>query len=49
MPKLKPGTLIPSAEEDLAITVAAMDDPDARPFTDEEWADVEPVKVSKRG
>lgn len=44
MPKLKPGTLIPTAEEDMAITAAAMDDPDARPFTDEEWADVKPVR-----
>lgn len=36
MPKLKPGTLIPTAEEDIAITAAAMDDPDSRPFTNEE-------------
>jgi len=44
MPKLKPETLIPTAEEDIAITAAAMDDPDARLFTDEEWADVKPVR-----
>ena len=44
MPKLKPGTLIPTAEEDIAVTAAAMEDQDARAFTDEEWADVKPVR-----
>jgi len=44
MPKLKPGTLIPTAEEDKAITAAAMDDPDARPLSDEEWDDIKPVR-----
>ena len=48
MPKLKPETLIPTAEEDIAITAAAMDDPDARLFTDEEWADVKPVRCRGR-
>jgi putative transcriptional regulator len=37
MPKLKPGHISPTPEEDAAITAAAMSDPDARPFTDEEW------------
>lgn len=44
MPKLKPGTVVPTPEEDRAITAAAMEDPDARPFTDEEWSRVKPVR-----
>ena len=43
MPKLKPGTLIPSPDEDTAITAAAMSDPDAMPYTDAEWEAVKPV------
>ena len=31
-----------SPEEDATITAAAMADPDARPFTDEEWEAVKP-------
>ena len=38
MPKLKTGTVFPTKEEDAAITKAAMQDPDAMPYTDEEWA-----------
>ncbi len=37
MPKLKPGTIWPTPEEDAAITAAAMSDPDCMPLTDEEW------------
>ena len=37
MPKLKPGTVFPTFEEDILITVAAEQDPDARPYTDAEW------------
>jgi uncharacterized protein (DUF4415 family) len=37
MPKLKPGTIWPTPEEDAAITAAAMSDPDALPLTDEEF------------
>lgn len=44
MPKLKPGTVIPTPAEGAAIIAAALEDPDARPFTDEEWADVKPVR-----
>jgi uncharacterized protein (DUF4415 family) len=44
MPKLKPGTVVPTPEEDAAITAAAMQDPDALPYTDEEWAEVKPVR-----
>jgi uncharacterized protein (DUF4415 family) len=40
MPKLKPGTIWPSPDEDAAITTAALSDPDARPLTDEEWDQV---------
>lgn len=43
MPRLKPGTIIPTPEEDAIITAAAMSDPDALPLTDEEWAAVKPM------
>ena len=42
MPRLKPGTVVPSDEEDAVITAAALSDPDALPLTDEEWAAVKP-------
>jgi len=42
MPKLKPGTFIPTPEEDAATTAAAQADPDAQPMTDAEWAVVKP-------
>ena len=48
MPKLKPGTIWPTPEEDAAITAAAMDDPDCIPFTDEEWARAKPWSRSGR-
>jgi len=40
MPKLKPGTILPTDEEDAAITAAALSDPDALPLTDEQWESV---------
>ena len=43
MPKLKPGTIFPTPEEDAAITAAALADKDALPFTDEEWERVKPL------
>ena len=43
MPKLKAGTIIPTPEEDAAITAAAMSDPDAVPFSDAEWEQVKPL------
>jgi uncharacterized protein (DUF4415 family) len=43
MPKLKTGIIIPTPEEDAAITAAAMSDPDAVPFTDAEWEQVKPL------
>lgn len=48
MPKLKPGTVVPTPEEDAAITAAAMADPDALPYTDEEWAQVQPKRMRGR-
>jgi len=48
MPKLKPGTVLPTAQEDVAITQAAMQDPDAQPYTDAEWAAVKPVRSRGR-
>jgi uncharacterized protein (DUF4415 family) len=44
MPKLKAGTVVPTTEEDAAITKAAMQDPDARPYTDQEWVEAMPVR-----
>ena len=43
MPKLKPGTIFPTPEEDAAITAAAESDPAARPLTDEEWEAFKPT------
>lgn len=43
MPKLKPGIILPTPEEDAAITAAAMSDPDAIPFTDAEWEAAKPM------
>ena len=43
MPALKPGTVIPSEEEDAVITAAALSDPDALPLTEAEWASVKPT------
>ena len=34
--------LLPTPEEDAAITAAAMSDPDAMPFTDAEWEHAKP-------
>ncbi len=36
MPRLKPGTITPTPEEDAMITAVAMSDPDAMPLTNEE-------------
>ncbi len=37
-----------SAAEDVAITKAAMEDPDSIPFTDEEWEKARPTMVRGR-
>lgn len=44
MPKLKPGTILPTPAEDIEITKAASADPDALPYSDEEWAAAQPVR-----
>jgi uncharacterized protein (DUF4415 family) len=44
MPKLKSGTVVPTPEEDAAITAAAMQDPDALPYTDAEWVQAKPKR-----
>ena len=43
MPALKPGTVIPTDEEDAVITAAALSDPDALPLTETEWVSVKPI------
>ncbi len=40
MPKLKPGHIWPTPEEDAAITAAAATDPDNPILTDEEWEQI---------
>ncbi len=43
MPILKPGTIIPTDEEDAIITAAALSDPDTLPLTEAEWKHVKPM------
>jgi uncharacterized protein (DUF4415 family) len=43
MPKLKPTHVFVTDKEEAAITAAALSDPDARPFTPEEWEAVKPL------
>lgn len=43
MPKLKPGHIAITDQEDAAITAAALADPDALPLTDAEWEAVKPL------
>ena len=43
MPNLRPGTIVPTPKEDAEITAAAMDAPDARPLSDNEWELVKPI------
>ncbi|MEQ1635173.1 MAG: BrnA antitoxin family protein [Methylococcales bacterium] len=43
MPALKPGTVIPTDEEDAMITAGALSNPDALPLTDAEWESVKPI------
>jgi uncharacterized protein (DUF4415 family) len=50
MPRLKPGTVIPSTLEDEAIIEAALDDPDALPTTEAEWEAARPVmRIGRTG
>lgn len=41
MPALKPNTILPTIEEDEAITAAALSDADSVPLTDSEWRRVQ--------
>ena len=43
MPKLKPGTLVPTRKEDRVITAAAISDPDSLPYTDADWERARPL------
>ncbi|MBW8067959.1 BrnA antitoxin family protein [Ferrovum sp.] len=48
MPKFKLGTILPTPEEDAAITASAMSDPDSTPFTNQEWERVRPsVRIGR--
>ena len=47
MPAPKPGTILLTKAEDKTVTAAALDDPDAMPFTDTEWEAAKPT--IKRG
>lgn len=48
MPTLKPGTVFPTPEEDVAITAAALSDPDNQPLTDAELAQFQPDQKRKK-
>jgi uncharacterized protein (DUF4415 family) len=48
MPKLKTGTIRPTAQEDKAITLAALGDPDALPMTDDQLRQLKPVRPRGR-
>lgn len=43
MPKLKPGTIIPTPKEDARIQTGIDADPDAYSLSDEEWEKVKPI------
>ena len=43
MPKLKPNHIAVNDTDDAVITAAAMSDPDAMPYTDDEWEKVKPL------
>jgi uncharacterized protein (DUF4415 family) len=43
MPKLKPGTIIPTPEEDARIQTGIDADPDAYSMSDAEWAKARPL------
>ena len=42
MPKLKPGTILPTPEEDARIQAGIKADPDAYSLSDQEWEHVKP-------
>ena len=43
MPKLKPGTIIPTPQEDARIQAGIDADPDAYSLSDKEWEKVKPI------
>ncbi|MHB1052430.1 MAG: BrnA antitoxin family protein [Thiobacillus sp.] len=43
MPKLKPGTIIPTPQEEARIQAGIDADPDAYSLSDEEWEKVKPI------
>jgi hypothetical protein len=47
--KLKPDTILPTPEEDAAITAAALADPDNPPLTDAELAQFRPSRCQRCG
>jgi len=50
MPHLKPGTIIPTEDEDAALNEAARSDPDSPPLSDEEWEATKPAaKLGRLG
>ena len=44
MPKLKPGTILPTPEEDAAIKAGIAADPDTVELTDAEFAQLRPLR-----
>ena len=48
MPKLKTGTIVPTEQEDKVITVAALDDSDAQPLTDDQLLKLRPARPRGR-
>lgn len=44
MPKLKQGTILPTAAEDAEITAAALSDPDAQPLSAAQLAALQPAR-----
>lgn len=47
MPKLKPGTIFPTPEEDAAINAGIAADPDTYELSDAEFAQLKPFSLSK--
>lgn len=43
MAQLKAGTIVPTSQEDKAITATARRDPDAKPLTEAQWKAAKPV------
>ncbi|MBL8351498.1 MAG: BrnA antitoxin family protein [Burkholderiaceae bacterium] len=48
MPKLKPGTIVPTPEEDAAINAGIAADPDTVELSDEEFGELRPLRGRPR-